>query len=77
MNLMDVRSTKCFESYLGNRSHLVNIGKVHSDSAAVTCKGNILGPLLFLCYVNDMVFGIDQDTNFHYMLMIAQSCFLT
>ena len=77
LNLMDVRSTKCFESYLGNRSQLVNICKVHSDSAAVTCKRSILGLLLFLCYVNDMVISIDQDTNFHYMLMIAQSCFLT
>ena len=65
LNLMDVRSTKCFESYLGNRSQLVNIGKVHSDSAAVTCKRSILRPLLFLCYVNDMVLSIDQDTNFY------------
>ena len=55
LNLMNVRTTKCFEPYLGNRSQLVNIGKVHSDSAAVTCKGSILGPCLFLCYVNDMV----------------------
>ena len=61
---MGVRSTKWFESYLGKRSHLVNIGKTYSDSAAVTCgvhQGGILGPLLLLCHVNDMVISIDPD----------------
>ena len=53
-NLKLVRSTKWFESYLGKRSQLVNIGKTYSDSAAVTCgipQGVILGHLSFLCYV--------------------------
>ena len=34
---MGVRSTKWFESYLGNSSQLFNIGKTYSDSAAVAC----------------------------------------
>ena len=57
-------STKWFESYLGNRSSLVNIGKTNSDSAAVTYdvpQESILGPLIFWCYVNDLVRSIDQD----------------
>ena len=59
---MGVRSTKLFESYLGNRSKLVNIRNTYSDSAAVTYgvpQGSILGLLLFLCYVNDKVINID------------------
>ena len=65
LKLMGVQSTKWFESYLSNRSQLVNIGKTHSDTAAVTCdvpQGSILGSLLFLSYVNDMVISIDPDS---------------
>ena len=61
LKLMGVRSAKWFESYLDNRSQLVNTGKTNSDSAVVTCgvaQGSILGPLLFLCYVNDMAMSI-------------------
>ena len=75
-----IRPTKWFDSYLGNRGQLVSIGKTNSDSAAVTFdvpQGCILGPLLFLCYVNDMMISIGPDSNFYYMLMLAQSCFLT
>ena len=68
---MGVRSTKWFESYLGNRSQLVNIGNPYSDSAAVSCgvpQGNIFWPLLFLCYVKDMVISIDPDCKVHICL---------
>ena len=61
---MGVISIKRFESYLGNRSQLVNSGQNCSDSAAVTCgvpQGSILGPLLVLYNVNDMVISTEPD----------------
>ena len=64
LKLMGIASTKWFESYLSNRSQLVNVGEINSDTANVTCgvpQGSILGPLLFLCYVNDMATSIDAD----------------
>ena len=61
---MGVTDTKWFHSCLTNRTQLVNVNGINSALANVTCgvpQGSILGPLLFLCYVNDMSISIDKD----------------
>ena len=46
-----------FKLYLSNRLFRVNLENCYSDSSNTTCgvpHGSILGPLLFLIYLNDM-----------------------
>ena len=53
-----------FQSYLSNRSFLVNLGNNFSQPASVSCgvpQGSILGPLLFLIYANDMSQAVKCD----------------
>ena len=66
-----------FSSYLKNRKQFVSIGNVVSDQKPISCgvpQGSVLGPLLFLLYINDFsnsTTGLDfhlfaDDSNLFY-----------
>ena len=64
-----------FKSYLINRQFFVAVGDTSSENETLNCgvpQGSILGPLLFLLYVNDMKQAVDCDL----LLYADDSCLI-
>ena len=65
LKAMGIKSVDWFRSYLSYGNQIVNVNDTESDPSLVTCgipQGSILGPLLFLCYINDMELSISSES---------------
>lgn len=57
-------SVNLIASYLNGRRQFVSLRGVSSDTVLITCgvpQGSILGPILFLIYINDLAYCLPSD----------------
>ena len=62
-------ANKWIMSYLSNRKQHVKLNGAKSIDASITCgvpQGSILGPLLFILYINDMHRALFKSTVYHF-----------
>ena len=65
-----------FKSYLSNQFQFVSINGFNSDHQNIACgvpQGSVLGPLLFLIFINDLNVAIRNSSTFHFA---DDTCFL-
>ena len=62
-------AVKWIQSYLSNRKQFVKLNGTSSDLEDISCgvpQGSILGPLLFIIYINDMHNAVKSSTVYHF-----------
>ena len=62
----DVKSLKLLQNYITTRTQVTTVGERTSSPRAVKCgtaQGSILGPLIYIIYVNDVLGQIEKDVD--------------